>query len=41
MVEALGRTAPASRYSPDMSKHVYLGTDELVREHNREYAKNL
>jgi betaine-homocysteine S-methyltransferase len=41
MVEALGRTAPASRYSPDMSKHVYLGTDKLVRDHNREYAKNL
>ncbi len=41
MVEALGRTAPASRYSPDMSKHVYLGTDEQLLDHNREYAKNL
>jgi betaine-homocysteine S-methyltransferase len=41
MVEALGRTAPASRFSPDMSKHAYLGTDKLVRDHNREYAQNL
>jgi betaine-homocysteine S-methyltransferase len=41
MVEALGRTAPASRYSPDMSKHAYLGNDKLLKDHNREYAKNL
>ena len=27
MAEALGRTPPASRYSADMSKHAYLGTD--------------
>ena len=27
MAETLGRTPPASRYSPDMSKHVYLGAD--------------
>ncbi len=41
LVEALGRTAPASRYSPDMSKHVYLGSDKLLKDHNRAYAKKL
>jgi hypothetical protein len=28
--EALGRQPPASRYSPDMSKHAYQGTDENI-----------
>jgi betaine-homocysteine S-methyltransferase len=37
MAEALGRTPPASRYSPDMSKHAYQGTDENVPD----YYKNL
>lgn len=27
MAEELGRTPPASRYSPDMSKHAFLGAD--------------
>ena len=27
MAEALGRTSPASRYSPDMSKHFAFGTE--------------
>jgi len=27
MAEALGRTPPGSRFSPDMSKHAFLGTD--------------
>jgi len=30
LAEALGRVPPASRYSPDMSKHAYLGTDEAI-----------
>jgi betaine-homocysteine S-methyltransferase len=41
LVEALGRTSPASRYSPDMSKHAYLGTDKLLKDHNRAYAEKL
>lgn len=32
MAEALGRTPPASRYSPDMSKHAFFGSDEKVPE---------
>jgi betaine-homocysteine S-methyltransferase len=30
LAEALGRTPPASRYSADMSKHAFLGTDEVI-----------
>lgn len=41
MAEALGRTPPASRFSPDMSKHAFLGTDGLLKDHNRSYAESL
>ena len=38
IAETLGRTPPASRYSPDMSKHTSLGTDPIVTEAHRRYA---
>ena len=41
VAEALGRTPPASRYSADMSKHAFLGTDERLRREYREYAEKL
>jgi betaine-homocysteine S-methyltransferase len=41
LAEALGRTPPASRYSPDMSQHAYFGSDETLKEHNRKYAGRL
>jgi betaine-homocysteine S-methyltransferase len=41
LAEALGRETPASRYSPDMSRHAFLGTDVQLRSHNQEYAKEL
>ena len=41
MAEALGRTPPASRYSPDMSKHAFLGTDPTLKQQNRAYASEL
>ena len=41
MAEALGRTPPASRYSADMSKHAFLGTDPTLRDENREFASKL
>jgi betaine-homocysteine S-methyltransferase len=41
MAEALGRRPPASRYSPDMSKHAFMGTDDRLLQHNREYAGEL
>ncbi len=41
LAEAVGRTPPASRYTADMSKHAYLGTDPSLRPENQEYAKKL
>lgn len=41
MAEALGRTPPASRYSEDMSRHVYFGTDPALARHNLEYGRSL
>jgi betaine-homocysteine S-methyltransferase len=41
MAEALGRTPPASRYSADMSKHAFLGTEQSLKTVNREYAERL
>ena len=41
MAEALGKVPPASRYSPDMSKHAFLGSDDLLKENNRQYASKL
>ncbi len=41
MAEALGKNPPASRYSPDMSKHYALGSDDRLRKENREFAKEM
>jgi betaine-homocysteine S-methyltransferase len=41
MAEALGKHPPASRYSADMSKHYSLGSHPSLKQHNREYAKDL
>jgi betaine-homocysteine S-methyltransferase len=41
LAEALGRETPASRYSPDMSRHAFLGTNAQLRSHNQQYAKEL
>ena len=41
MAETLGRSPEASRYSPDMSKHAYLGTEQGLKRENREYADRL
>lgn len=38
MAEELGRTPPASRYSPDLSKPSTLGTDPRLTAHARERA---
>ena len=37
----MGRQPAASRYSADMSKHAYLGTDERLKDENRAYAREL
>jgi betaine-homocysteine S-methyltransferase len=39
--EALGRTPPASRYSADMSKHAFFGTDDKISDEYRELSKKL
>jgi betaine-homocysteine S-methyltransferase len=39
LAEALGRRPPASRYSPDMSKHILFGSDKRLRQANLEYGK--
>src|ERR671918_517782 len=36
LAEALGRRPPASRYSPDMARHSYFGTDPKITATNRE-----
>lgn len=41
MAEALGRTPPASRYTADMSKHAYFGTDTTLRPEYQEYGAKL
>jgi betaine-homocysteine S-methyltransferase len=41
LAEALGRTPPASRYSPDMSRHAFFGTDDRVKEEYKGYAARL
>ena len=37
VAEALGRTPEASRYTEDMSKHAYFGTDASLQRSNQEY----
>ena len=41
LAEAVGKTPPASRYTADMSKHAYLGTDASLLPENRDYAERL
>jgi betaine-homocysteine S-methyltransferase len=41
VAEALGRQPPASRYSADMSKHAFFGTDSTLLKKNQDYAKEL
>jgi betaine-homocysteine S-methyltransferase len=41
LAEAVGRTPPASRYTADMSKHAYLGTDASLLPENQEFADKL
>jgi betaine-homocysteine S-methyltransferase len=39
LAEALGRQPDASRYSPDMSKHILFGSDKRLRQDYLEYAR--
>jgi betaine-homocysteine S-methyltransferase len=39
VAEAVGKEPAASRYSPDMSKHAFLGSDVTLNQKNLEYGK--
>jgi hypothetical protein len=41
MAEALGRTPPASRFSADMTKHAFLGTDRALVHQEADIATQL
>jgi betaine-homocysteine S-methyltransferase len=41
VAEALGRTPPASRYSADMSRHAFYGSDTTLKTVNQAYAGEL
>jgi betaine-homocysteine S-methyltransferase len=41
VAEVLGRTPEASRYTEDMSKHAYFGTDPALQRSNQNYAARL
>ncbi|HLQ54816.1 MAG TPA: homocysteine S-methyltransferase family protein [Streptosporangiaceae bacterium] len=41
VAEAAGKAPPASSYSPDMSKHSFLGSAPGITQSYREYAPNL
>ena len=41
LAEALGRETPGSRYSPDMTRHSFLGNHAQLHAHNQQYAKEL
>ena len=41
LAEALRGSPPASRYSPDMSKHAYLGSNKQLKTLNLEYRNKL
>ena len=39
LAEALGRRPAASRFSPDMSKHIVFGTDKRLQRENLEFGR--
>lgn len=39
MAEALGRNVPSSKYSPDMSKHSLIGSQKIVKKHEKKYLR--
>ncbi|HWE09931.1 MAG TPA: homocysteine S-methyltransferase family protein [Solirubrobacteraceae bacterium] len=41
VAEALDLNPPASRYSPDMSRHAFLGTNPGLKQRNLDYAARL
>jgi betaine-homocysteine S-methyltransferase len=41
LAEAVGKHPPASKYSADMSKHAFLGSDQRIKQVQKDYAGKL
>ncbi|MEO8738199.1 MAG: homocysteine S-methyltransferase family protein [Casimicrobiaceae bacterium] len=41
LAEAVGKHPPGSKYSPDMSKHAFLGSHERIKKVQKDYADKL
>jgi len=41
LAEAVGKRPPGSKYSPDMSKHAFLGSHERIKQVQKDYASKL
>ena len=41
LAEAVGKHPPASKYSPDMTKHAILGSHERIKQVQKDYANKL
>jgi methionine synthase I (cobalamin-dependent) len=41
LAEAVGKKAPGSKYSADMSKHAFLGSHERIKRVQKDYAEKL
>ena len=41
LAEAVGKQPPASKYSADMSKHAFLGSDKSIKKVQKDYAGKL
>ncbi len=41
MAEALGRVTPASKYSPDMSQHYILGSEQFAKQHEAVFTAEI
>ena len=41
LAESVGKRPPASKYSPDMSKHAFLGSHERIKQVQKDYADKL
>jgi betaine-homocysteine S-methyltransferase len=41
LAEAVGKHPPASKYSADMSKHAFLGSDKRIKSVQKDYASKL
>jgi betaine-homocysteine S-methyltransferase len=41
LAETVGKHPPSSKYSADMSKHAFLGSDKRIKQVQKDYAGKL